>query len=162
MQRQEKSICENSSLSLLIKQKKQVDTSIDNIVAAIERGIVTNATNKRLQSLETQQQELERQILIEQSKQSVKLSASDIKQFYTSVLNENSKILINLLIEKIILFDDKVEIYFNTPIKNPSEPRSDFILYSNMVEIIVSQYANTAPDIRQILLERDCKIKCVS
>ena len=153
MQRQEKSIRENSSLSLLIKQKKQVDMSIDNIVAAIERGIVTNATNARLQSLETQQQELERQILIEQSKQSVKLSATDIKQFYASVLNENSKILINLLIEKIILFDDKVEIYFNTPIKNPNDTHSGFILYSKAVEMIVSKYANTKPVTRQILLE---------
>ena len=153
LQKQEKSIRDNSSLSLLIKQKKQVDTSIDNIVAAIERGIVTNATNKRLQSLETQQQELERQILIEQSKQSVKLSETDIKRFYSSALNENSKVLINLLIEKIILFDDKVEIYFNNPIKNPNEPHSDFILYSKTVEIIISKYANTAPVTRQILLE---------
>lgn len=153
LQRQEKSICENSALSLLIKQKKQVDTAIDNIVAAIERGIVTNATNKRLQSLETQQQELERQILIERSKQSIKFSAADIKQFYSSALNENSKILINLLIEKIILFDDKVEIYFNNPIKNPNGTHSDFILCSEMVKIIVSKYANTAPDTQQILLE---------
>ena len=153
LQRQENSICENSALSLLIKQKKQVDTAIDNIVAAIERGIVTNATNKRLQSLETQQQELERQILIERSKQSIKFSAADIKQFYSSALNENSKILINLLIEKIILFDDKVEIYFNNPIKNPNGTHSDFILYSETVEIIIGKYANTAPDTQQILLE---------
>lgn len=153
LQRQEKSICENSALSLLIKQKKQVDTAIDNIVAAIERGIVTNATNKRLQSLEAQQQELERQILIERSKQSTKISAADIKQFYSSALNENSKILINLLIEKIILFDDKVEIYFNNPIKNPNGTHSGFILCSETVEIIVSKYANTSPDTRQLLLE---------
>ncbi len=153
MQRQEESSHENSSLSLLLKQKKQVDTSIDNIVAAIERGIVTNATNKRLQSLETQQQEIEQQILIEQNKQSIKLSATEIKLFYTSALNKNSKILINLLIEKVILFDDKVEIYFNSPIKNPSEPHPDLILYSKTVDIIVSQYANTPPDTRQILLE---------
>ena len=153
MQRQESSIRENSSLSLLIKQKKQVDTSIDNIIAAIERGIVANATNKRLQSLEAQQQELERQILIEQSKQSIKFSAADIKQFYASALIENSKILINLLIKKIILFDDKIEIYFNTPTKDPNDTHSDFILYSKTVEIIVSKYANTAPTIQQILLE---------
>lgn len=153
LQKQEKSIRDNSSLSLLIKQKKQVDTSIDNIVAAIERGIVTNATNKRLQSLEAQQQELERQILIERSKQSIKISAADIKQFYSSALNENSKILINLLIEKIILFDDKVEIYFNNPIKNPNGTHSGFILCSETVEIIVSKYANTSPDTRQLLLE---------
>lgn len=57
------------------------------------------------------------------------------------------------MIEKIILFDDKVEIYFNNPIKNPNGTHSDFILYSDMVEIIVSQCANTAPDTQQILLE---------
>lgn len=74
-------------------------------------------------------------------------------QSYSSALNENSKILINLLIEKIILFDDKVEIYFNNPIKNPNGTHSDFILYSKTVEIIVSKYANTAPDTLQILFE---------
>ena len=61
--------------------------------------------------------------------------------------------LINLLIEKIILFDDKAEIYFNNPIKNPNDTHSDFILYSKTVEIIVGKYANTAPDTQQILLE---------
>lgn len=153
MQRQEHSIRENSSLALLTKQKKQVDISIDNIVAAIERGIVTNATNKRLQSLETQQQNLERQILVEQNRQTIKLSATDIEQFYVSALNGNSKILINLLIEKIVLFDDKVDIYFNKPIKNPNDTHSDFILYSDTVEIIICQYANTTPVTRQVLLE---------
>ncbi|MDY3724355.1 MAG: hypothetical protein SO003_03180, partial [Candidatus Borkfalkiaceae bacterium] len=62
-------------------------------------------------------------------------------------------ILINLLIEKIILFDDKAEIYFNNPIKNPNGTHSGFILCSETVEIIVSKYANTAPDTQQILLE---------
>ena len=53
----------NSALKLLLNEKHGVERSLANLVSAIENGIVSNTTNKRLQELEKQQEELERQIL---------------------------------------------------------------------------------------------------
>lgn len=47
-------------------------------------------------------------------------------------------------------FRRSIGLYF---IKNPNGTHSDFILCSETVVIIVSKYANTAPDTQQILLE---------
>ena len=58
----------NSVLSSLIKEQKQLENSLANVMSAIERGIITNTTNKRLRELETRQEEVERLILIESSK----------------------------------------------------------------------------------------------
>ena len=58
----------NSVLSSLVKEQKQLENSLANVMSAIERGIITNTTNKRLRELETRQEEVERLILIESSK----------------------------------------------------------------------------------------------
>ena len=55
-------------LNVLLREQKQVETSIENVMAAIERGVITNTTTKRLKDLEASQEELDRQILIERSK----------------------------------------------------------------------------------------------
>lgn len=48
MQMQEKLNEERTTLKLLEKEKKQTQTAVDNIVKAIERGIMSDSTNKRL------------------------------------------------------------------------------------------------------------------
>ena len=44
----------------------QFEASIENMLKAIEQGVVTNSTVKRLKELEEKQAELERKILFEQ------------------------------------------------------------------------------------------------
>ena len=53
MQMQEKLNEERTTLKLLEKEKKQTQTALDNIIKAIERGIMSDSTNKRLHELET-------------------------------------------------------------------------------------------------------------
>ena len=124
----------NSSLALLLKEQKQTQVSIDNIVNAIERGIVSNATAKRLKELEERQQELERLVLIEQSKSAVKLTEQDIRRFYEQALRQEAKMLINYLIDKIVLYDDRMEIYFNSPLKADG-PDESAIPIGNKIKI---------------------------
>lgn len=76
----------NSSLTMLLNEKQGVERSLANLVSAIENGIVSNTTNKRLHDLEKQQEELERQILVDRSKQSVKVPESEIRRFYAQAL----------------------------------------------------------------------------
>ena len=79
----------NSSLTMLLNEKQGVERSLANLVSAIENGIVSNTTNKRLHDLEKQQEELERQILVERSKQSVKVPESEIRRFYAQALKQS-------------------------------------------------------------------------
>lgn len=128
-------ITANSNLSLLTKQKKQVDTALNNLLSAIERGVISNTTNKRLKELEQQQEDLERQILIERSKTTIKLSESEIRQYYEQALNLEPQMLINYLIKQIVLFDDKIEIHFNSPIrKSPDDDNQGFLFYSKLIK----------------------------
>ena len=122
---------ENGNLKMLSNEKSRIDRALDNLVTAIENGITSNTTNKRLHDLEKQQEELERQILIERSKTAVKLNESDIKQYYEQALRLEMPMLINFLVKEIVLYNDKIEIYFNTPIKTSpdDESRRGFLFY---------------------------------
>ena len=151
---QEMQLKENSALKVLTKQQKQVETAINNIVANMERGIVSNATNKRLKELESQQELLERQILIERSKQAVQFKESDIREFYEQMLHE-PKTLITYLIKQVILYDDKIEIQFNSPIRISPDDEScrGFSFYSETIELITFKWANTKPYTQKTQIE---------
>ena len=128
---------DNPTMRILKKQHKQVETALNNVMTAIERGVISNTTNKRLHELEQQQEQLERQILIEHSKQAVQLKENDIREFYTQILKSEPKLLIEYLIKQIKLFDDKIEIQFNSPIRiSPdNENCQGFLYYKNIVKL---------------------------
>ena len=127
---QEKRSRERSSLQTLLKEQRQNETTLNNILSAIEKGIVNNTTQKRMKELEERQEELERLILIERSKQSAYYSESQIREYYEQVLQAEPQTLVNFLIKQIILYDDKIEIYFNTPAAGPDNVRG--FLFCNL------------------------------
>jgi hypothetical protein len=53
-----------STLSLLIKNKNHLELTLDNIISAIEKEVVTKTTKTRIVALEAQLEELEKKILI--------------------------------------------------------------------------------------------------
>lgn len=126
----------NSTLTMLLKEKHGVERSLANLVSAIENGIISNTTSKRLQELEKQQEELERRILVERSKRSVKMSENEIRQFYEQALIAEAKTLINLLVKEIVLYDDKIEIYYNNPTSKSPDESQGFLLYSGKSKIV--------------------------
>ena len=125
----------NSTLSLLQKEQKQVITALDNIVTAIEKGVMNKTTNKRMQELEARQEELERLILIERSKQTVKVPESEIRAFYEQALRLEAKLLIDCLIKEIVLYDDKIEIFYNSPIRTSPDESRGFSFFSKEIKI---------------------------
>lgn len=131
---------ENSVMGILLKQQKQVETALNNLVNAVERGIISNTTNKRLHELEKQQEQLERQILIERSKTAVKIKESDIRQYYEQALKLEPQMLISYLIKQIVIFDDKIEIHYNSPIKSsPDNNGLDFLFYSQTTTLYLTE-----------------------
>ena len=118
----------NSILNLLLKDKKQAESTLNNIMKAVEQGVVNNTTNKRMKDLENQIEELERQIMIEKSKTILKLSKEDIKEYYIHALQLEPKLLIDYLIQEIKVFEDKIEITFNSPIKTSPDKNQGFFV----------------------------------
>ncbi len=138
---QENQLQLNSVLTTLIKEQRQTEKAIQNVMTAIENGVLTPTTTKRLKELESRQEELEKQILIERSKSAVKLNERDFKEYYEQALKLEPQMLINYLIKEVILFDDKIQIHYNCPIRiSPDDENQDFIFYSKTV--ILHTFAN--------------------
>ena len=119
----------NTTLAILQKEKRQTDMAIENIMSAIEKGVVTNTTTKRLKEYEEKQALLERQILIEKSNTATKLSEREIREYYEQALRLESKMLITYLIKEIVLYDDKIEIYYNSPIQTAPTTVGAFLFF---------------------------------
>ena len=83
---QDKQITENTDLKLLTREKAKVTKSLENLMYAIENGIISATTSKRLHELEEQQEDLERRILIEKAKTAIKVPESIIRAYYQQAL----------------------------------------------------------------------------
>ncbi len=121
-------------LSMLAKEKRQTDNAIQNVMTAIERGVITNTTTKRLKELEAQQESLERQILIERSKIAVQITERDIREFYLETLHAEPQLLINQLIKEVVLFDDRIQIHFNSPLRTSPDESQGFCFYKGIAD----------------------------
>ena len=130
---QEQQIKDSPILNALLHEKQKADNALHNLVAAIERGIMSNTTNKRLHELEAQQEDLERQILVERSRQTTKVTEETIREFYTQALKLEPKMLITYLVKEIVLFDDRIEIYFNSPLTISPDDSQGFSFYSEKI-----------------------------
>ena len=105
----------NSILTSLYKEKAETQNTLDNIMKAVEQGIINNTTNKRMTELETKLEDIEKQIIVAKSKTNFKLTKEDIVTYLNDALKLEPQLLINYIVNQIILFDDKMQIYFNSP-----------------------------------------------
>ena len=128
---------ENRLLNAYVKKQKDNERAINNIVANMERGIVAKATSNRLYELEARQEELERLILIEQSKQTVKITETQIRNFYEQALKYEPQMLINYIVKEIVMYDDRIDIIYNSPIiESPDdENRQGFVFNMKSVRL---------------------------
>lgn len=150
---QDKIIAVNPSLNMVIREKNKVDKALENLLTAIEQGITSNTTNKRLHELESQQEDLERQILIEKSKVSIKLSENAIRDYYEEALKREAKMLITVLVKQIILYNDKIEIKLNSPLRNGPDESQGFSFYNETVKIAYYMYNKPELGKREIALQ---------
>ena len=109
---------ENTTLPLLKKQYADTQKSIDNMLDAIQQGILTASTKERLESLEKQKSELSVQIVKEEMAQPM-LSREQIvfwfhrfRKLDTKKL-EHRRRLIDSFVNAIFLYDDRITFTFN-------------------------------------------------
>ena len=109
---------ENTTLPLLEKQMREVENGIENMLNAIQAGVLTNSTKLRLEKLEAQQKELEVRIAEEKITRP-RLSENQVRFWLTRFrkLDPNVKshreTLINTFVNAVYLYDEKVLITFN-------------------------------------------------
>ena len=144
---------EQAAVNLLAKELRQVEHSLDNIVAAIEKGIVSLTTNKRLHELETRQQELQRQIEIEKAKSIVILSKTELRTYYKEALLLEGKMLINYMVKEITLYNDRVVITFNSPLRTSPDESQGFSFYEEETHMdVVMRNKGTVERHNQLLI----------
>ena len=96
---QNEQITANSALSNLLREQRQTETAINNIMNAIEQGGTTNTAMKRLCELEQKQEDLEKSIVVEKAKTAFRLSETEIREFYRQALALEPQMLINYLVK---------------------------------------------------------------
>ena len=124
LEKQESQKRDNYDLKCLLQEKKQTETALNNLVSALEKGICSSTTNKRLHELEEKLECLEREIIIAKSKESATITDKEIKAFFVDTIKLERKAIINQLVNKIELYDDKMTIYYNMPNSNISPDES--------------------------------------
>ena len=109
----EKILKDKSVINILEQERRELTKAIDNILLAIEKGIITNSTKQRLNELEDKLNTVKCKIAVEENETKFILTKQDIIKFLRKAVKNEPKQMLKLLIKKIILYDDKVEIYFN-------------------------------------------------
>ena len=110
---------------------------------AIEAGIFTETTKARLQELEIFRKELGEKILIEGTKTKEALQAEDIEKYLKEAIKLKPKSMIELLVEKVIVFTDRAEVFLkyspdsnetNSPDGNNSGRGCFIVRYDKSIE----------------------------
>lgn len=130
---------DNSNIPLLNKSLKEVEKSINNIVSAIEHGIFTESTKSRLEELENQKHELEIQIAQEKLTFSPLTREQLLFWFHRFrkadvTLPKNRRRLVDSFVNSIILYDDRIEFYFNYRKDAISLTKSELNKGSNLLD----------------------------
>ena len=109
---------ENVNLPLYEQQLREADMAIQNLLNAIQQGILTKSTKSRLEELEATKEELETKIACEKlakPKVSAEFMTFWLQRFRKLDVRQKShrKMLIDTFINAIFLYDDKMVITFN-------------------------------------------------
>lgn len=131
-----------SILNILQKEYSEVTRSINNILDNMENGIVSKSIQKRLEDLESKQSSLEEKIEREKIKEVAIPTKEEIATYLQKAVRKKPKGLIDLLIDKVIIYNDKVEIYYNYTDKEIPEgerPR-EFLFYSCIKSFVIDKH----------------------
>ncbi|MBE6771791.1 MAG: recombinase family protein [Ruminococcaceae bacterium] len=109
---------ESSELPLLRKQLEETEKGIENMLNAIQAGILNDSTKKRLDDLEVLKSELEASII----KEEIRKPTYTFEQIYFYIMSfrdvdtdtvKGRKTLVDHFVNSIVVYDDKILINLN-------------------------------------------------
>ena len=144
---------DNKVIPLFEAQLKEIRKSIDNVMKAIEAGIITRSTKAKFEELEAEEEQIELNILKEETS-SPKLTkeqilfALDKFRKLDLTIEANKERLIDSLVKCVLLYDDKLVITFNfknEPVTVPTSEEFDAIEKSSDIEAFASPKQKDTP-----------------
>ena len=145
----------NSIINLLTNDRDKTQTAINNIVAAIEQGIITSSTKKRLDELESKLNDIQMKLSIAETRKTEEIKKENLVYRIKSCLQKSPKQMLESLINKIILYDDKIEIHYNIEHGSPEQNR-DFLFYTEITDIKLFAVQYSKPHQKELIIEFYC------
>jgi hypothetical protein len=115
-------LCEKEVNNPYIKQLKKeltrIENAIENLMQAVEKGQEVDLLLERIKSKREEKKHIEEQLARENLTKTI-LTETEIKFFLTDLRNGNinnekyRKMLVNVLVNKVFLYDDRLTIFFN-------------------------------------------------
>ena len=115
----EKMMRDDFGLQILLQKRDDAKKAADNIVKAIEQGIITDFTKDRLNGLQAELNELEIEINKAKQKSYAHLSVKEVEKFLLSKVFEDPddikvrKLLVNTFVREVIWYGDHMVITYN-------------------------------------------------
>ena len=110
----------DNPVKTLEKELLRINKSINNIMNAIEQGIITDTTKDRLQELESTRKDLQEKLIFERMQEKTVLDKKTMETYLKKAVEQEPEMMIELLVEKVYVYsDDRIEImlhYVDTPI----------------------------------------------
>lgn len=142
----EKRIESQNILTLLENDYAQTEKAINNILIAMENGIFTSSTKERLEMLEEKRATLSAKISAEVARNKLQTNKTAIVNFIKNALKKNPRQMIDILVNRVILYNDKIEIYYNYINKRPDGDNNhqafSFYEFIKALEINKRKYQN--------------------
>ena len=126
-----KGLEKSNELALLEKEHKNVQKALNGFLTAIAQGIITKLTKDKLLELEQQNTLLEDKIAVAKARQIQPLNYEQVKAFLYYFANkqytndEAKNEFFNSFLYRVVLFDDKVYIFYNTSPQTPTKFKLD-------------------------------------
>ena len=115
----EKETNDNNALKRLIRKREEAVKASNNLIKAIEQGIITEMTKTRLKELENEIVQYDFDIEQEKQKSYSYLTVEEIEAFLKSKVFDDPndikirKLLVNTFVREVILYPDKIIITYN-------------------------------------------------
>ena len=139
-----KKIAEDASvMNLLTTELNETEKALENLLKAIEMGIFTQTTKERLEQLEAKKNELQTKIACEKVKALKTVTKEQVLQHLQTALKRSPKQLITYFIEKVVLFNDRIDIYckpVKTDAPDSEESRREFSFYEMKMTVEVDRH----------------------
>ena len=129
-------------MNILIANRDRIKKALDNVMAAVEQGIVTATTKQRIEELEQEYDVAQAKVVVEENKNQLKLTPNDVRKYILKCLKKEPRYMLKAFIKEIIVYNDKVEIYFNyIDSKRPDDlEHQAFSFYTETVIIDPTKY----------------------